>query len=443
MNRIVAILLALLLILSFSSAAFAGGPPPKNLKKGDFLEVYSLTRTALFKDASTQEETILTIGDSVNPEDIALNKRVMVTMDKSGEGDVIKSVSIMFLDLTLSKFIALIVVGLIGGLLSGFIGSGGAFVLTPAMMSLGIPGVVAVASNMCHKFPKAMVGAYKRFKYGQVDLKLGIVMAVSAIAGVQIGIMIQKMVMDAWGNTGSNLYVSVVFVVVLVVVGGYVFRDAQKIGKGEQVEGASKFALRMQQINIPPMIHFKTAGITLSLWITLPVGLATGMLAATIAVGGFVGVPGMIYVFGASALIASATELVVAFIMGTWGSIQWAMSGLIDIRVTLLILSASLIGVQLGALGTTYVKDYTIKIVMGSVMLIVAISRGAKIPVYLDELGFMSVNGGTASVLNAISFWSLIIALGTAGFIITGAMIKGMREAKKEELQTVPGHGKV
>ena len=119
------------------------------------------------------------------------------------------------------------------------------------------------------------------------------------------------------------------------------------------------------------------------------------------------------------------------------------MSGLIDIRATLLILSASLIGVQLGAIGTTYVKDYTIKIVMGSVMLIVAVSRGAKIPVYLDQLGVMSVNSGTASVLNAISFWSLIIALGTAGFIITGAMIKGMRDAKKEELQTATSHGKV
>jgi uncharacterized membrane protein YfcA len=435
--------MALILVLTFSAAAFAGGPPPKNLKKGDFLEVYPMTRTALFKDVATDKEIILTISDAVDLEDVVLNKRVMVMMDESGAGDVVNSVSVMFLDLTMTRFIALIVVGLVGGLLSGFIGSGGAFVLTPAMMSLGIPGAVAVASNMCHKFPKAMVGAYKRFKYGQVDLKLGVFMAVSAIVGVQIGIHIQKAIMNAWGNAGSNLYVSVVFVIVLVVVGGYVFRDAQKIGKGETVEETGAFALKMQKIKLAPMIHFKTAGITISAWITIPIGLATGMLAATIAVGGFVGVPGMIYVFGASALIASATELVVAFIMGTYGSIQWAMSGLIDIRVTLLILSASLIGVQLGALGTTYVKDYTIKIVMGSVMLIVAISRGAKIPVYLDQLGFMTVNGGTASILNSISFWSLIAALGTAGFIITGAMIKGMSQAKKEELQAATSHGKV
>ncbi len=81
----------------------------------------------------------------------------------------------------------------------------------PRMMSLGVPGTVAVASNMCHKFPKALVGAYKRFKYGQVDLKLGLVLAVSAGAGVQVGIKIQRMILEKWGQAGSDLYVSLSF----------------------------------------------------------------------------------------------------------------------------------------------------------------------------------------------------------------------------------------
>ena len=92
----------------------------------------------------------------------------------------IASEAVQFIDLNTMNILFLFVVGFIGGLVSGFIGSGGAFVLTPGMMSLGVVGTVAVASNMCHKFPKAMVGAYKRFKYGQVDIKLGLVMAASA-----------------------------------------------------------------------------------------------------------------------------------------------------------------------------------------------------------------------------------------------------------------------
>lgn len=69
------------------------------------------------------------------------------------------------------------------GVVSGFIGSGGAFVFTPAMMSFGVPAIVAVAYNMAHKFPKALVGAYKRAKFGQVDIRLGLVMGASAECG--------------------------------------------------------------------------------------------------------------------------------------------------------------------------------------------------------------------------------------------------------------------
>ena len=80
--------------------------------------------------------------------------------------------AVQFIDLNWVSVSFLFIMGFIGGLVSGFIGSGGAFVLTAGMMSLGVPGTVAVASNMCHNLPKAMVGAFKRFKYGQVDIKL-------------------------------------------------------------------------------------------------------------------------------------------------------------------------------------------------------------------------------------------------------------------------------
>src|SRR4030042_4705316 len=96
--------------------------------------------------------------------------------------DVVTQVS-NFIDLTWMNMLYLFFVGFVGGLVSGFIGSGGAFVLTPAMMSLGVPGLVAVASNMCHKSPKALVGAIKRAKYGQGDVKLGLVVGVSAGGG--------------------------------------------------------------------------------------------------------------------------------------------------------------------------------------------------------------------------------------------------------------------
>lgn len=423
------------LSLSFTHTAFAAGGdgPPKDMLKGVFTEVHADSNTAVFQKDGTKEIVTLTLPQGMAASDVTMNKKVLVSLDKhAGEG-TIKEISVMFLDMTMTKAITLLIVGLIGGLLSGFIGSGGAFVLTPAMMSLGVPGAVAVASNMCHKFPKAMVGAYKRYKYGQADIKLGVVMSVTAIIGVQIGIRIQKFILNSFGNAGSNLYVSFVFMVVLVLVGGFVLYDAYKLSKGKNEAKVSNLALRLQQIKLAPMMHFKVANVTISAWVTIPVGLLTGMLAATIAVGGFIGVPGMIYIVGASAVVASATELIIAFFMGAWGSIQWGLSGLIDIRLTLLILFGSLIGVQLGALGTTYVKDYMIKLVMASTMLIVAVSRGALVPGYLANLDLIKpISPSVEHFLGQVSFWALVAALGSAAIIITIAMVSGMRQASRE-----------
>ena len=346
--------------------------------------------------------------------------------------------SINFIDLNTLNILYLFFVGFVGGLVSGFIGSGGAFVLTPGMMSLGVPALVAVASNMCHKFPKAMVGAYKRFRYGQVDLKLGLIVGVSAEIGVQMGIQVQHWIRETWGEAGSNLYVSVAFVVVLVTVGGYVFRDAIKLSKSGEEAVITAIAIKLQKINLWPMIEFKTANMRISLWFTIPIGLATGMLAGTIAVGGFIGVPGMIYVLGASGLVASATELVVAFVMGFGGSINWALHGLIDIRLVVIILAGSLFGVQLGAIGTTYVKDYMIKFVMSTIMLIVAFSRGLAIPSYLTEIGLINMHPAVLYWLDKASFTFMAVSLLVGAFIILGNMYKA-KKAERLLIKAVPG----
>ncbi len=346
-----------------------------------------------------------------------------------GEKDVARH----FVELNAASVFFLSVLGFLGGLISGFIGSGGAFVLTPGMMSLGVPAAVAVASNMCHKFPKALVGAYKRYRYGQVDIRLGLIMAASATVGVQIGIKIQKIIFAKWGAAGSNLYVSLAFVSILTVLGIYILLDARRAMRARAEDTSSNLAERIKKLNIPPMVHFKRANTRVSLWFTVPVGLGTGMLAATIAVGGFIGVPGMIYVLGVPAMMASATELVIAFVMGLTGTINWAMGGFVDIRMVLLILAGSLFGVQLGAVGTTYVKEYMIKVVMSTIMLIVSVSRGFSIPVYLQQLGTLEMAPKTVVLLKNISFLTMCAALALGGVIILGSMWKKKRELRDSE----------
>ena len=342
---------------------------------------------------------------------------------------------IQFIDLNAYSIVFLFIVGFIGGLVSGFIGSGGAFVLTPGMMSLGVPGTVAVASNMCHKFPKALVGAIKRYKYGQVDIKLGLIMGLFAEIGVQAGVVLQRHILEKWGPAGSNLYVSFIFVLVLVVVGLFVMRDAIKMKNSVSDAPAPTLAKRLQQIELWPMLTFKTANLRISMWFLVPVALATGMLAATIAVGGFIGVPGLMYIIGATSIVASATELVIAFVMGLGGTLVWAYYGMVDIRLTMLILAGSLFGVQLGAIGTTYVKEYMIKYVMATIMLIVAVSRFFALPKYLNELQVTSLSPSSVVIMNQLSFGIMCFALLVGAGIILVNLFKARSLEKSMVLQ--------
>jgi uncharacterized membrane protein YfcA len=352
--------------------------------------------------------------------------------------------SSLFIDINLYSALALFVVGFVGGMVSGFIGSGGAFVLTPAMMTLGVPGIVAVASNICHKFPKSLVGAMKRHKYGQVDVKLGVIMGIFAELGVIVGKHVMTDIKHTYGDVGTSLYVSVVFVIVLAVVGSFVLRDAfrmmrqEKEGGQEAPHEVTKLARWVQSVEIPgTMMYFDSIKARVSVLFIVPLGFATGMLAATIAVGGFIGVPAMIYVLGAPALMASATELVIAFVMGVGGTILYALDGVVDIRLAMIILAGSLFGIQIGAIGTTYVRDSIVKFVMGLIMVIVLFSRFFYVPGYLSKLGLIApMAEGTIANMKLAGDATLVLALAVGGITIIVALIKGMAEHRRVQAAT-------
>jgi len=348
---------------------------------------------------------------------------------------------INFIDITPTIAILLILIGFVGGMVSGFIGSGGAFVLTPAMMALGAPGIVAVASNICHKFPKALVGAVKRNKYGQVDVKLGLVLGLFAEAGVLFGKHVMTQIKHSFGAVGTDLYVSGVFVLTLAIVGGFVFKDYRKLkalddaGQGEEVTPITRVARWVQSVKIPgTMIYSRGAQAEISVLFLIPIGFATGFLASAIAVGGFIGVPAMIYFLGLPAIMATATELVIAFVMGLGGTLFYGLEGVVDIRLAMLILLGSLFGVQLGAIGTTYVKDYQVKFTMAVIMLTVLFSRFFYIPGYLGYLGMIEpLSASTTRILKWIGDGVLGLALIVGAYTVLSALFKGMK-AHKEKL---------
>lgn len=353
--------------------------------------------------------------------------------------------AVQFIELNAATVFLLVLIGFIGGMVSGFIGSGGAFVLTPAMMSLGAPAIVAVASNICHKFPKALVGATKRHKYGQVDLKLGIILGVFAELGVLHGKHVMTDIKHKFGVVGTDLYVSVIFIVVLAIVGGFVMRDYRKLKNQPHDEEfkTPPLAKWAHSINVPgTMIQVPSAKARISLLFIIPIGYATGFLASAIAVGGFIGVPAMIYLIGVPAIMASATELVVAFIMGLGGTIFYGMEGVVDVRLAMLILLGSLFGIQLGAIGTTYVKDAQVKLVMATIMLTVLFSRVFYVPGYLSKLQLIApMDQSSISTLKTLGDSVLAVALILGAVSVLTSLTRGIAEHRKAEHAREPSEG--
>ena len=334
-----------------------------------------------------------------------------------------------FIQLDVITALQVVVLGLVGGVLSGFIGSGGAFFMTPGMMNLGVPGVVAVGSNITHKFGKALVGSKKHAELGNVDKRLGAYLIVTSFIGIRMAVWINSRLFEgggdghgAGGSAAADLYISAVFVCILSLVAVSMLRDALR-GKGsgdDDLSGPSRrIANFVARLHLPPYIYFKIADVRVSLWVLMLVGLATGYLAGTIGVGGFIGVPAMIYVFGVPTAVAAGTELYLAMYMGGFGALNYALQGFVDIRLTMLLYLGSLVGIYLGVYGTKVVKEIVIRIVTGVVILICVLSRAVAVPAYLRELGVIDIDPALDVWFNGASKALLFLAgLSGTGLIL-------------------------
>ena len=105
--------------------------------------------------------------------------------------------------------------------------------MTPGMMNLGVQGVIAVGSNITHKFGKAMVGAKRHGELGHVDKKLGIFMLITALLGIRAAVWINSFLFGigdqpAEKGAAANLYISLVFVLFLSVVSLSILKDTLK-----------------------------------------------------------------------------------------------------------------------------------------------------------------------------------------------------------------------
>ena len=94
---------------------------------------------------------------------------------------------------------------------------------------------------------------------------------------------------------------------------------------GREVQ-TSKVSALFQRIPLFPIVRCRMAKIVVSMWVIVVVGMVTGVLAGFLGVGGgFIRVPALVYIVGASTHIAVGTDLLEIVVSGGYGALRHSM----------------------------------------------------------------------------------------------------------------------
>lgn len=271
----------------------------------------------------------------------------------------------------------LVLLGLTVGVIGGFFGVGGAFMVTPALNVFGFPMAYAIGTDMAHIAGKSIVATAKHRKLGNVDMRLGLIMIAFTAVGIECGATL-IMHLEKIGRVGP--IVRITYMGLLFGLGTFMLYEYFKLTRGKAAgsvkdAGASKFALKMQSLNIPPMINLKASGIRISLWVVGGVAMFTGFLAGFLGVGGgFIRMPALLYMIGCPTTIAVGTDLFEVMISGAYGAFSYAMKARVELLAAVVMLLGAAVGAQFGTVATKYVKGLIIRLYFAVTMLLAGVS---------------------------------------------------------------------
>src|ERR671938_929925 len=116
-------------------------------------------------------------------------------------------------------------IGFLIGIMGGFFGVGGSFIAGPALRATGLDWNFAVGTDLAHIVGKSVVAAKRHRALGNVDLRLGLIMAIATIAGAEVGAQLIEM-LKRRGNV--NFVVSVVSIVVYLSISLFMIWESWK-----------------------------------------------------------------------------------------------------------------------------------------------------------------------------------------------------------------------
>jgi uncharacterized protein len=254
--------------------------------------------------------------------------------------------------MTSLEIVLAVLSGLTAGVMSGLFGVGGGTVMTPAVqVLLGAPPIVALATPLPVIFPTAVTGAWTYRQGGQLDERAAAWMVGPGIVGAVAGAALTDVI-------ETHL--------LLIVTALLLAREAVRI-----LQGASR---RQAEGEASPGTPAQLAGM----------GLAAGFVSGLLGVGGgIIIVPLLMGILRMPLKRALGTSLLAIVVLVIPGTIVHAALGHIDWAIFAALTVGAVPGARIGARLALGARERTLRLLVGSFLLAVALAYGAGEVVHL------------------------------------------------------------
>jgi uncharacterized protein len=238
-----------------------------------------------------------------------------------------------------SHVLLAIPIGLGTGLLLGMLGAGGSVLTVPALVYLlGQPVAAATTASLVIVSGNAAVGAADNARHGTLDRGLALRFGVASIAGALLGSYLSRLV----GGT------TILFLLALVMLG-----SAWSLWRGRPTERECETRRAL------PLVA--------------ALGLAVGILTGFFGVGGgFLIVPALVLLLGASVRIAIGTSLVIITVSALTGLGGHLATGGVSWPITLAFGGAGIVGVLAGTRAGRHVDGDSLSRAFAAMLVAVA-----------------------------------------------------------------------
>ena len=254
-----------------------------------------------------------------------------------------------------SVIIALLI-GLMAGILGAILGLGGGIIILPAVqILLHYNPLLMVGTTMMAIVFTSASGAWGHFRQDHVLVREGLMVGTGGLLGIALGSFIFKQYLTSDTDIIFTL-LGMLFLIMTFKMGQEAWREFHAPPDEAVVSGKAALSGRAQRVGL------------------FILGTVTGVLSGVLGIGGgFLLVPGMIWIAGISPHRAVGTTLLAMLPIALVGTVIKAVQGFVDIPGGLMLGVGAAVGAQLGVYLSRFIPSRIMKLLFALFFFLLAI----------------------------------------------------------------------